>query len=843
MSEKIVLIDGHSIINRAFYGVPDLTNSDGLHTNAIYGFLNIMFRILDEEKPDYLAVAFDLKAPTFRHQMYDAYKGTRKPMPEELREQVPVLKEVLQAMGIPLLMKEGFEADDLLGTAARVSEEKGINAVIVSGDRDLLQLATNNVLIRMPKTKRGTTEIENYYAADVKEAYQVNPPQIIELKALMGDASDNIPGVPGIGEKTATNLIVAYGSIENAYAHVEEIKPNRAKEALRNHYDMAKMSKKLATICVQAPLELSWENAKLTNLYTPEVYEWFKKLNFKKLLSRFDLTGTELPSVPEVKRVTELGEAESIFAKAEDQDRLAFEICQSKDEFGISLALSEQEVYYLAAEGFLTEEYLTDHMTRVVEQVPLCAASDVKKLLKMVHPVHREHFFDIEIAAYLINPLISSYAHEDLGTPHAALTTLKKLPELLNKLDEMEMRSLFDEVEMPLVFTLFDMEQEGMRVNAEELKAYGEALVDKISALEKSIHEAAGEEFNINSPKQLGVILFEKLGMKGGKKTKTGYSTSAEVLDKLAPEHPIVRDILEYRQLTKLKSTYADGLAGCIAADGRIHSSFNQTITATGRISSTEPNLQNIPVRMELGRLIRKVFIPSDGYVFVDADYSQIELRVLAHMSGDEKLIEAYRQAEDIHRITASQVFHVPFDEVTPLQRRNAKAVNFGIVYGISSFGLSQDLSISTKEAKEYIDRYFETYPGIKVFLDKLVQDAKEQGYVTTMFGRRRPVPELKSSNFMQRSFGERVAMNSPIQGTAADIIKIAMNRVHDRLLREGLESRLILQVHDELLIEAKLSEADQVEQILREEMQQAADLQVPLEIDLHRGNNWYEAK
>ena len=843
MSEKIVLIDGHSIINRAFYGVPDLTNSEGLHTNAIYGFLNIMFRILDEEKPDYLAVAFDLKAPTFRHQMYDAYKGTRKPMPEELREQVPVLKEVLQAMGIPLLMKEGFEADDLLGTAARVSEEKGINAVIVSGDRDLLQLATDNVLIRMPKTKRGTTEIENYYAADVKEAYQVNPPQIIELKALMGDASDNIPGVPGIGEKTATNLIVAYGSIENAYAHVEEIKPNRAKEALRNHYDMAKMSKKLATICVLAPLELSWENAKLTNLYTPEVYEWFKKLNFKKLLSRFDLTGTELPSVPEVKWVTELGEAESIFAKAADQDRLAFEICQSKDEFGISLALSEQEVYYLAAEGFLTEEYLTDYMTQVVEQVPLCAASDVKKLLKMVHPVHREHFFDIEIAAYLINPLISSYAHEDLGTPHAALTTLKKLPELLNKLDEMEMRSLFDEVEMPLVFTLFDMEQEGMRVNAEELKAYGEALVDKISALEKSIHEAAGEEFNINSPKQLGVILFEKLGMKGGKKTKTGYSTSAEVLDKLAPEHPIVRDILEYRQLTKLKSTYADGLAGCIAADGRIHSSFNQTITATGRISSTEPNLQNIPVRMELGRLIRKVFIPSDGYVFVDADYSQIELRVLAHMSGDEKLIEAYRQAEDIHRITASQVFHVPFDEVTPLQRRNAKAVNFGIVYGISSFGLSQDLSISTKEAKEYIDRYFETYPGIKVFLDKLVQDAKEQGYVTTMFGRRRPVPELKSSNFMQRSFGERVAMNSPIQGTAADIIKIAMNRVHDRLLREGLESRLILQVHDELLIEAKLSEADQVEQILREEMQQAADLQVPLEIDLHRGNNWYEAK
>ena len=842
MSEKIVLIDGHSIINRAFYGVPDLTNAEGLHTNGIYGFLNIMFRILDEEKPEYLAVAFDLKAPTFRHKMYDAYKGTRKPMPEELREQVPVLKELLVAMGIPLLMMEGYEADDLLGTAAKKSEEAGVDAVIVSGDRDLLQLATDKIMIRMPKTKRGVTEIENYHAQDVKDAYQVTPSQIIELKALMGDASDNIPGVPGIGEKTATNLIVAYGTIENAYAHVEEIKPNRAKEALKNHYDMAEMSKRLATICVEAPLTLSFEDARLTNLYTPEAYEWCRKLNFKKLLGRFEEAEAGRPAEPEVTMVTDFTEAENLFSRLKYQKQIAFELYH-EDGLHVSLTDSEQKVFCIVEEGFLTEQYLLDKLTEVIDQVPLCAASDVKKLLSLLHPGHREHLFDIEIAAYLINPLMSSYEHEDLNKPYAALTTFKKMPELLEKLDEMGMRKLFDEIEMPLVFTLYDMEQAGIRVNGEELREYGEALVGRIEELEKKIHEAAGEVFNINSPKQLGVILFEKMGMKGGKKTKTGYSTSADILEKLAGDQPIVRDILEYRQLTKLKSTYADGLAGCIAKDGRIHSKFNQTITATGRISSTEPNLQNIPVRMELGRLIRKVFIPAEDCIFLDADYSQIELRVLAHMSGDEKLIEAYQQAEDIHRLTASQVFHVPIDEVTPQQRRNAKAVNFGIVYGISSFGLSQDLSISTKEAKEYIERYFETYPGIKSYLDGLVEHAKEEGYVTTMYGRRRPVPELKSSNFMQRSFGERVAMNSPIQGTAADIIKIAMNRVHDRLKEEGLESRLILQVHDELLVEAKLSEADRVEEILREEMQQAASMRVPLEIDLHRGKNWYEAK
>lgn len=843
MGEKIVLIDGHSIINRAFYGVPDLTNAEGLHTNGIYGFLNIMLRILDEEKPEYLTVAFDLQPPTFRHLMYEAYKGTRKGMPDELREQVPVLKELLSTMGIPLLMLEGYEADDLLGTVARKSEAKGMDVVIVSGDRDLLQIATDKIMIRMPKTKRGVTEIENYYAEDVLSAYRVTPLQIIELKALMGDSSDNIPGVPGIGEKTATSLIAAYGNIENAYTHVEEIKPNRAKEALRSHYDMAVMSKKLATICVDAPVEFDWEKARLSALYTPEAYEWCRKLNFKKLLERFERTEEMVLAEPEAKRITDFGEAEEILRKAEQGERIAFELCRQPEEAGLSLALSGTEVYYIAAEGFLTEDYLLSRLEQVVEKVPFCAVSDVKKILKYIGPKNRRHLFDIEIAAYLVNPLMSSYAHEDLGKPYAALTTWKKVPGLVEKLEKMGMKRLFEEIEMPLVFTLYDMERAGIRVNGDALKAYGDALIGRIEELERQIHTAAGEAFNINSPKQLGAILFDKLGLPNGKKTKTGYSTSAEVLDKLAPEYPIVKDILEYRQLTKLKSTYADGLSGCIAEDGRIHSNFNQTITATGRISSTEPNLQNIPARMELGRLIRKVFIPDEGCVFVDADYSQIELRVLAHMSGDQKLIEAYQQAEDIHRITASQVFHVPFEEVTSLQRRNAKAVNFGIVYGISSFGLSQDLSISTKEAKEYIERYFETYPGIKGFLDGLVAGAKEQGYAATMYGRRRPVPELKSSNFMQRSFGERVAMNSPIQGTAADIIKIAMVRVHDRLQEEGLKSRLILQVHDELLVEAPLEEAGRVEQILTEEMQQAAELKVPLEIDMHRGNNWYEAK
>lgn len=876
MSKKIVLIDGHSILNRAFFGVPPLTNSEGLHTNAVYGFLNIMFKILDEEKPDYLTVAFDRSEPTFRHQMFDAYKGTRKPMAQELREQVPVMKEVLQAMGIKIVEMPGYEADDLLGTIAGMAEVQGMDVSIISGDRDLLQLATEKVKIRIPKTKRTGTEIEDYYAADVVERYQVTPKEFIDVKALMGDSSDNIPGVPGIGEKTATNLIVAYKSIENAYAHLEEITPKRAKTNLEEHYDMAQMSKTLATIEVHVPIEFDMEAAKLTDLYTPEAYVYMKRLEFKNMLTRFsdDMSQNDLEKYFHVYH--ELDEIQNFFDGFSAKEAAVSFFEEAGTVYGLAVAKSNQNVVYLTCGGFVTEGYLEEQVQKLCDGLDTLITPDLKGLLKHVRVPETKKCIDTTIAAYLLNPLKNEYTYDDLARDILELMVPSKLdllgklkikkaaeekPEalelmacyeayaciaaknqLLEQLEDHGMKKLYDEIEMPLVYVLADMEKEGVRAEKAELEAYGAQLTGRISELETSIYEKAGETFNINSPKQLGVILFEKLQMPNGKKTKTGYSTAADVLERLAPDYPIVSEILEYRQLTKLKSTYADGLALCIAPDGRIHSTFNQTITATGRISSTEPNLQNIPIRMELGRLIRKVFVPKEGYVFIDADYSQIELRVLAHMSGDQNLIAAYQHAEDIHRITASQVFHTPLEEVTDLQRRNAKAVNFGIVYGISSFGLSQDLSITRKEAEGYIASYFETYPGIKIFLDRLVTDAKEKGYAETMFGRRRPVPELASSNFMQRSFGERIAMNSPIQGTAADIIKIAMIRVKQRLEREQLKSKLILQVHDELLIEAAADEEEYVKTLLAEEMRHAADLAVTLEVDVKSGRNWFEA-
>ena len=876
MSKKIVLIDGHSILNRAFFGVPPLTNSEGLHTNAVYGFLNIMFKILDEEKPDYLTVAFDRSEPTFRHQMFDAYKGTRKPMAQELREQVPVMKEVLQAMGIKIVEMPGYEADDLLGTIAGMAEVQGMDVSIISGDRDLLQLATEKVKIRIPKTKRTGTEIEDYYAADVVERYQVTPKEFIDVKALMGDSSDNIPGVPGIGEKTATNLIVAYKSIENAYAHLEEITPKRAKTNLEEHYDMAQMSKTLATIEVHAPIEFDMEAAKLTDLYTPEAYVYMKRLEFKNMLTRFsdDMSQNDLEKYFHVYH--ELDEIQNFFDGFSAKEAAVSFFEDAGTVYGLAVAESNQNVAYLTCGGFVTEGYLEEQAQKLCDGLDTLVTPDLKGLLKHVRVTETKNCIDTIIAAYLLNPLKNEYTYDDLAKdilgqmvpsqvdllgklkikkaadekPEAlellacyqVYTCIAAKDQLLDQLEEHGMKKLYDEIEMPLVFVLADMEKEGVRAEKAELESYGAQLTGRIAELETSIYEKAGETFNINSPKQLGVILFEKLQMPNGKKTKTGYSTAADVLERLAPDYPIVSEILEYRQLTKLKSTYADGLALCIAPDGRIHSTFNQTITATGRISSTEPNLQNIPIRMELGRLIRKVFVPKDGYVFIDADYSQIELRVLAHMSGDQNLIAAYQHAEDIHRITASQVFHTPLEEVTDLQRRNAKAVNFGIVYGISSFGLSQDLSITRKEAEGYIASYFETYPGIKTFLDRLVTDAKEKGYAETMFGRRRPVPELSSSNFMQRSFGERIAMNSPIQGTAADIIKIAMIRVKQRLDREQLKSKLILQVHDELLIEAAADEEEYVKTLLAEEMRHAADLAVTLEVDVQSGKNWFEA-
>ena len=871
MSSKIVLIDGHSILNRAFYGVPDLTNSEGLHTNAIYGFLNIMFKILEEEKPEYLTVAFDVHAPTFRHEMYPEYKGTRKPMLDELRQQVPVIKEVLQAMGVKIVEQAGLEADDLLGTISKRCENQGMDVAIISGDRDLLQLATEKIKIRIPKTKQGKTEIEDYYATDVKARYEVTPKEFIDLKALMGDSSDNIPGVPSIGEKTATKIIVEYGSIENAFEHVSELKPPRAAKALEEHYDMAQMSKVLATINVDADIVYDMEEAKLGNLYTEEAYVYFQRLQFKNLLSRFEVAGPANKIEDNFKIISNKKEADTIFAQARKQEVVGISFYKDIQNVlplfaldagltGVGIAFGKEDIYVITTDHGITEDYLLQEITELSKYIRALSMFHVKDALKYIENVKQDACFDAIIAAYLLNPLKNDYEFSDVAREqldiliddkkehvqlalYEAYTAFASQRILLDKLEEAKMDKLFFDIEMPLVFTLYQMEKNGVKVEAPALKVYGEQLGMRIVDLEKEIYELAGEEFNINSPKQLGVILFEKMELPHGKKTKTGYSTSADVLEKLAPDYPIVSQILEYRQLTKLKSTYADGLANYIQMDGRIHGKFNQTITATGRISSTEPNLQNIPVRMELGRLIRKVFVPEEGYVFVDADYSQIELRILAHCSGDEQLITAYKEARDIHRMTASQVFHIPFDEVTDLQRRNAKAVNFGIVYGISSFGLSQDLSITKKEAAQYIDNYFNTYPGIKKFLDDAVESGKEKGYVTTLFGRRRPIPELSSGNFMQRSFGERVAMNSPIQGTAADIMKIAMINVQKRLSEANMRSRLVLQVHDELLIEAHESEVEQVKEILAHEMEHAAQLSVPLDVDMHTGENWYEAK
>lgn len=886
MSKKIVLIDGHSILNRAFYALPVLTNSEGLYTNGVLGFLNILFKLLDEEKPDYLTIAFDVHQPTFRHEMYAEYKGTRKGMPEELRSQVPLLKEILRTMKISILEKGGYEADDILGTLAVRAEKEGYQVSLVSGDRDLLQLATKEIKIRIPKTKKGGTEIENYNTEDVMAAYGVTPKEFIDLKALMGDTSDNIPGVPGIGEKTASKIISAFGSIENAYEHIEEVMPNKARESMINNKELAYLSKTLATIKTDCELDYRIEESHYSDIYNEDTYNFFKRLELKSLLNRFSVS-TAANNKEKAKTdtrfhlVTDKEKAQGLFQKAGklgNEEWIGFYlITEQKEVLGLSLSLGEEDTYLLLAGEVLPGTDIINELDKLLLEHRNYATFHLKEQLGYLSPEIREGIEDVSIGAYLLNPLQSTYECEDIARDFLKITlpsysealgkstisnyinekqeesihffssysdtARKAAPIILEELSAKGMEELYRTIEMPLVYSLFDMEQRGIKVNREALKEYGDRLSVGIDRLEKEIYESAGEEFNINSPKQLGVILFDKLRLPYGKKTKTGYSTSADVLEKLQPEHPIVEKILEYRQLTKLKSTYADGLAVYIGDDGRIHGKFHQTIAATGRISSTEPNLQNIPIRMELGREIRKVFIPEEGYVFLDADYSQIELRVLAHMSGDERLIEAYNQDEDIHRITASLVFHKPLDEVTPELRRAAKAVNFGIVYGISSFGLGQGLNISRKEAEEYISRYFETYPSIKAFLDGLVSEGKTKGYVTTIFGRIRPIPELVSSNFMTRSFGERVAMNSPIQGTAADIIKIAMIRVNERLRTLKLRSRLILQIHDELLIETYKEETEEVSVLLKEEMQSAAKLLVSLEVDVNEGSSWYAAK
>lgn len=885
MAEKIMLIDGNSIVNRAFYGVPLLTNGEGRYTNGVYGFLNILFKLLDEEQPDYLAVAFDLHAPTFRHRTFDGYKGTRKGMPEELREQMPLLKEVLQAMHIPIFEQEGFEADDILGTLSALAEKNGIVPVVVSGDRDLLQLAGETLKVRIPKTKGGRTETEDYYAADVQAKYGVTPAEFIDMKALMGDASDNIPGVPGIGEKTAAKIITQYHDIETAIAHAAEIKPKKASENLAAYQEQARLSKFLATIVRDMPLEWDKEALKIGDMFNQTAYELVKRLEFKSMFSHFEGSASAPKQAEQTYRFVADREGAKEVLAALKKGEVGYAFVYENEE-GQGLALYQEQlggVWIEASMAFLMQELLEIFQPFFADSAYRKIGHDVKKDIRFLRSYGYNGFtaeFDTAIGAYILNATGSSYEYDDIAATFLNETypsqeevfgkgrtkkAFAALPEaertaygarqaeiffrarkvMEERLAENEQKSLFYDMEMPLIYVLADMEKYGIKVDKAALLAYQKRLGESLDGMEEEIYALAGEKFNINSPKQLGVILFERLGLKGGKKTKTGYSTAADVLEKLRTAHPVVERILHYRQLAKLKSTYADGLLAVMDAETeKIYSTFNQTITATGRISSTEPNLQNIPVRLELGRELRKIFIPESAeFCFLDADYSQIELRVLAHISGDESLIAAFKSNQDIHRMTASQVFHVPFDEVTPLQRSNAKAVNFGIIYGKGAFSLGQDLGISRKEAEEYINAYFARYPKIKTFMEDTIKNGAKNGYVSTLWNRRRNMPELQSSNFMQRAAGERAAMNMPIQGTAADIIKLAMIKVHRALQEGGYRSRLILQVHDELLIEAYKEEKDAVAKILKENMEHAADLLVPLDVDVHEGASWFEAK
>lgn len=895
---KLLLVDGNSILNRAFYGLPDLTNQEGLHTNAVLGFINILQKITDEEKPTNVCVAFDVKHPTFRHEMYKEYKGTRKPMPDELRMQLPLIKEVLTSMNIKIVELPGFEADDILGTLSRIGSKAGYKIALLSGDRDLLQLATDDILVKIPKTKAGKTTVENYYAKDVEALYGVDPITFIELKALMGDTSDNIPGVPGIGEKTASKLLVEYGSLDNIYASLDSMKPSKMKTNLEENKDSAYLSKTLATIKLDVPIDIDLNETLYGNIYNTESYKMFKRLEFKNLLNKFsndakvnieskienDITDEDIDlSKFDIEIVNDINRFKEVINSIKSDNIIGFDVkfCEDGSTY-VSICNGCGKVYIVNCFAEISSKFVADSILAKLNSGTRMVGQDIKALLPFLCENGdltenvKINIYDASIAAYLINPLSSNYTYNDLANNYLGLILLDKkelignsslnifsytdenvlkylaynsfVPYMIwNKLENIliknEMYDLYRNIEMPCLYSLYTMEKNGIKIDKDGLKSYGEKLKSRICELKNEIYSYVGREFNINSTKQLGDILFEELGLKHGKKTKTGYSTSVDVLEKLSDEHPIIPAILEYRQLTKLDSTYVEGLGSCIAEDGRIHGTFNQTVTATGRISSTEPNLQNIPTRYPLGKEIRRVFIPEDGYVFLDADYSQIELRVLAHMSEDSILINAYNKDKDIHSITASEVFGVSLSDVNDLMRRKAKAVNFGIVYGISSFGLGQDLDISRKEAEGYIEKYFETYKGVKRFLDETVETAREKGYSVTMFGRRRPISELKSSNFMTRSFGERVAMNSPIQGTAADIIKLAMINV-DKALKEGnYKSRLVLQVHDELIIETAVDEVEEVEKILVNEMADACKLSVPLVVDAHRGANWLEAK
>lgn len=846
---KLMILDGNSIVNRAFYGVRMLNAPDGTPSNAVYGFMAILQRLLEEQKPEAVCVAFDLKAPTFRHLEYDAYKAQRKPMPEELAVQIPILKELLDAMGIRRYELEGYEADDILGTAAAVCQREGWDCAIVTGDKDSLQLISAGTTVCNVKTRMGQTETINYTPALFREEYGFEPERMVDLKALMGDSSDNIPGVPGVGEKTALDLIRRYGTIDNIYAGLDslDIKAGVRKK-LREGEESARKSYWLATIARDIPIHFVPEENLWNRDYQPSLYPLMKRLGFNKFIEKWGLEPDSAPAggAPAGMERIDAPDAGLLRRAIEKAERVAVLPVEGLD----SLEICDGERVYTAAWNSLGEEYnpllrlLFGPKTKKIGQ-------NVKDLIGLLlkEGLPAEGFiFDTALAGYLLDATGSDYSPQRLsarwlGGEQSGAEALYHLCGVLDgKLKELKMDELYYSIELPLCRVLADMEQAGFFVDRKALYEFGESLNGDIARLQEAIWGHAGHEFNINSPKQLGEVLFDQLMLPSGKKTKTGWSTNADVLEKLRGKHPIIEQVLEFRMLAKLKSTYADGLLKVISPDGRIHTSFQMTVTATGRLSSTEPNLQNIPVRRALGAQIRKMFVAAPGMTLVDADYSQIELRLLAHISGDETMREAFLSGEDFHSVTASKVFNVPLSEVTPTLRSRAKAVNFGIVYGISAFSLAQDIGVWPSEAKTYMEAYMEKYHGVRDYMKNIAAQAREDGYVSTLFGRRRELPELKSSNFNMRSFGERVALNMPIQGTAADIIKLAMVNVQKRLSAEGMKSRLILQVHDELIVECPEGEADKAAEILRQEMENAVSLAVPLTVDVHAGHSWAEA-
>ena len=915
--EKLVVIDGNNILNRAFYGIMGskmLMTNDGKYTNAVYGFLAILFKILDELNPEYLAVTFDLKAPTARHKMYEDYKANRKGMPNELAEQMPIIKDVLRAMNIDIIEKEGYEADDIMGTLSRYGEKQGLEVVIVSGDRDTFQLATDKTTIKIPRTKAGKTETEDFDRNKVIETYGVEPVQLIEVKGLQGDSSDNIPGVPGIGEKTALSLIKKYKTIDNLYKMIEEGTDDlkgKQREKIVDNKELAYLSKTLGTINLEVPIDDSLENLKVEEWDKPKVLELFKKLNFNRYIERFSLGEKEKPAKKledlfninigtSPTNLANLGtgpkNADDIKSKVQEEGKLVYyfeteprdneeDIIREKIT-SISIYIETQNtVYYIDSNINEFESFIKEIFENAtIEKYGFKLSRDYI-ILKQMGIEFNNIKFDAEVAAYILNSsnnkitiemLAKEYLNMDLSDylennqennqkqlnlfdnkqdeNNESKNELKKnamyaycikkvADELTKKLEETNTLELFEKIDMPTVEVLSEMQWNGMYLSIEELEEYGKEIKKKVECLTQEIYDICGIEFNINSPKQLGEVLFEKLELPAIKKTKSGYSTAEEVLERLKYKHPVIQKILDYRQVMKLSSTYVEGLKPYVnPVTKRIHSFFHQTITATGRISSTEPNLQNIPVRMELGKMVRKVFKPAQDCVYIDADYSQIELRVLAHISGDKNMIEAFNNGEDIHKQAASRVFGIPMEEVTKEQRSNAKAVNFGIVYGISEYGLGMQLGIPQKKAKMYIEQYLEKYEGIKKFMDNISIDAKEKGYVETLYHRRRYVPELQSNNFMVRNFGKRIAMNTPIQGTAADIMKIAMIKVMNELKEKNMKSKIVLQVHDEMMIEAPKEEAEQVKEILKRNMENVITLKVPLVVDVIEATNWYDA-